>query len=87
MAYERNKENFKFISAIKAEIQQKYPGVAVQHTNTIKNIHKKQMKYFTTHNLNSKTSPGETHSGPPRTVRTPENLEAEKNVLDRDGAK
>ena len=87
MAYERNKKNFKLMTAIKVEFQQKHPGVAVPHRDTIKNIHKKQMKYFTTHNLNSKTSPGETHSGRPRTVRTPENLEAEKNVLDRDGAK
>ena len=28
MAYERNKENFKFMDIIKAEFAQKFPGVA-----------------------------------------------------------
>ena len=87
MAYERNKGKFKFMTAVTTDYQQKFPGAKVPHINTIKNVHNKQMKYFTTHNLNSKASPGDTHSGRPRTVRTPPNLQAEKDVLDRDSAK
>ena len=56
MAYERLKGGKNFMPDIVAEYQQKFPGVPVPHRNTIRRLHEKQNKYFTTHNLNSVVS-------------------------------
>ena len=56
MAFERYRSGRDSMPQIVEEFQQKFPGVAAPHRNTIRNVHKKQMSYFTTHNLNSKAS-------------------------------
>ena len=87
MAYERYKGGKNFMIKIVEEFQLRFPGVDAPHRNTIRRVHQKQMSFFTTHNLNSKQSPGDTFSGRKRTARTAENIQAEKDVLDRDSIK
>ena len=48
---------------------------------------KKQVTKGTVNNCNSKTSPGETHSGRPRTQRTEEKKVTVKAIMDRDSTK
>ena len=78
-------ESFK--ERIIQDFQIKFPGVRIPSKNQLRNIWGKQYNIGTVHNLNSKSSPGDTHSGRPRTVRTQPNCDAVKNILDRDSAK
>ena len=87
MGYEKYKGTRTCMPNIIEEFQMKFPGVNVPHRNTIRRVHEKQMTHYTTHNLNSKTSPGDSYSGRPRSARTPENIQEEKGILDRDSTK
>ena len=85
MAYEKAKGTKYFFQAIITQFLQKYPdSPQVPTFRAIRDMARKQNTFFTLHNLNSKLSPGPTHSGAPRTVRTEENLEAVKVTLEGD---
>ena len=43
MAFERYRGGRDFVAKIVEEFQQKFPGMAAPHRNTIRNIHKKKM--------------------------------------------
>ena len=87
MSYARHKGKRGCIKSVKNEFAQKYPDVKVPDETTIRRIFKKQMDHNTTHNLNSKSSPGDSHSGPPKSKRTPENVERVRRLLEEDAAK
>ena len=72
---------FKLNLQVKASFQAKYPGSPVQEKPTIRRIFLKQNKHFTLHNLNSKASPGDTHSGRRKSARTPQNTDAVNRVV------
>ena len=85
--YHRLRETRDFKAEILRGFQLKFPGLRAPSKNTMKRIWEKQMATGTVNNNNSKSSPGLTHSGRPRTVRTPPNNAAVKTVMDRDATK
>ena len=76
-----------FIPGLLTDFQNKFPGARVPDPTTICRLCRKQLAKGTVNNCNSKASPGPTHSGRPRTARTPPNAQEVKNVLDRDKIK
>ena len=56
----------------------------VPKQQTVLKMWKKQQTFFTVHNLNSASSPGDTHSGRKRTARSEENIAAVKAAIDGD---
>lgn len=88
MAFERHKTTkYRKIQLVQQEFTQKFPEARLPGKTTIHYIWKKQNKFFTYHNLNSKQSAGDTFSGRSRSARTPENIEAVKALLDADAKK
>ena len=65
----------------------KFPGARRPSINQMRDVWKKQFKNGTVNNCNSKSSPGETHSGRPKTARSPPNIQAVKDKCDRDAQK
>ena len=84
LAYERHKGKARGTMNVQEEFRLKYPESKVPLQSTIYRIWQKQNRVFTVHNLNSKSSPGETFSGRPRSAITPENIQAVQDMLDRD---
>ena len=87
MAYERYKGTRDFMPQINQEFEEEFPGVEVPHRTNIVRMYKKQMAFYTSHNLNSKLSPGVTFSGRPKSSTSPDMVEAVKGILDRDSRK
>ena len=87
LEYHKVKGQYNCISKVKESFVMNFPNSIIPAKNTIKRIWKKQNTCFTVHNLNSKTSPGVSYSGRPKSARTPENIEAVKNILDNDASK
>ena len=79
--YHKMKGKKKFKAEILRRFRLKFPGVRDPGTHQMKRIWEKQMLKGTVNNCNSKSSPGATHSGRTRTVRTPTNAAAVKNVM------
>ena len=69
------------------DFQAKFPGARRPGKNTVKKMWRKQMELGTVNNCNSKNSPGDSHSGRRRTIRTPPIQAAVKAVMDRDAPK
>ena len=76
-----------FFAGLLADFQNKFPGARQPAESTVRRLCQKQLAKGTVNNCNSKSSPGPTHSGRPRTARTPPNAQAVKHVLDRDKVK
>ena len=72
MAYERYKGTRDFMPQINQEFEEEFPGVQVPHRTNIVRMYKKQMAFYTSHNLNSKLSPGVTFSGRPKSSTSPD---------------
>ena len=87
LEYHKVKGQYNCINKVKESFVMKFPNSIIPVKNTIKRIWKKQNTWFTVHNLNSKTSPGVSYSGRLKSARTPENIEAVKNILDNDASK
>ena len=85
--YHKRKGTQNFHPQLLADFQRKFPGARIPGKNIIIKIWKKQMTKGTVNNCNSKTSPGDSHSGRPRTVRTPAISANVKAVMDRDAVK
>ena len=85
--YHKRKGTRGFKDQIIADFQIQFPGARVPGKNHIVKIWRKQMENGTVNNCNSKTSPGDSYSGRPRTARTPANTVLVKNVMDRDAVK
>ena len=56
-------------------------------SSSVHRLYRKLKDKGTINNLNSAASPGQTHSGRPRTSRTPPKCQEVKNVMDRDSTK
>ena len=87
LEYHKMRGQYNCINVVKYSFSQEFPGVQLPSKNTIKRIWRKQKTHFIVHNLNSKNSPGLSHSGRKRSARTPENIQAVKDILDTDAAK
>ena len=85
--YHRLKGTRDFKNRILAEFLVKFPGTRQPGTHQMRRIWRKQMSKGTVNNCNSKSSPGDTYSGRPRTQRTPLNIAAVKTVMDHDAPK
>ena len=69
---------------IKNAFQAKYPGAPIPNKMTIRRMYIKQNRYFSLHNLCSKDSPGDSHSGRRKSARTPEKIDAVKMLRCKD---
>ena len=87
LEYHKHKGTKCFKDKILDAFQAKYPGVRRPGTNIMRKIWKKQLKNGTVNNCNSKSSPGPTHSGRPKTARTPPNIQSVKAKCNRDAQK
>ena len=87
LEYHKRKDQYGFKAALIRDIQVRFPTARVPGKNTLQQIWEKQMNHGTVLNCNSKTSPGQTCSGRPRTSTTPAMKTALKAVLDRDAVK
>ena len=85
--YHKRKGTNNFKAGIERDFLAKFPGARVPGKDQMRRIWVKQKGKGTVNNCNSKSSPGDTHSGRPRTQRTPQNLAAVKAVMDRDAPK
>ena len=90
MEFYRRRSNDKkkqFIPQLLQDFVLKFPGVRVPTPKTIRNMLKGFTETGTVSNRNSKASPGGSNSGRRRTVRTEQNIQRLKVVLDRDSSK
>ena len=88
LTYAKYKGKANSIKNVLLEFKEKFPNSdKAPHKSTILRMWVKQNKAFTVHNLNSKNSPGESHSGRPRTAITPENIQAVQEMLYKDADK
>ena len=87
MEYHKRKGARNFLPPLLTDFATKFPGVRIPHPNTIRKIFKKQLNLGTVNNVNSASSPGQSHSGRRRTVRTDPNKNQVKALLDRDAGK
>ena len=85
--YHKNKGTKGFKDKILDAFQAKFIGVRRPSKNMMRKIWQKQMQNGTVNNCNSKSSPGPTHSGRPKTARTPPNIQAVKAKCNRDAQK
>ena len=87
LQYNKRCGTMNFLQGIIDDFMANWPNARRPCKDTIRRIFKKQEANGTILNLNSKTSPGPSHSGRPRTTRTPANTAAVKQVMDDDAAK
>ena len=85
--YHKRKGTMEFKDGIARDFLARFPGARQPGKDQMRRIWLKQMQKGTVNNCNSKTSPGDTHSGRPRTQRTDQNKTAVKTVLNRDAQK
>ena len=74
-------------SRVLRDFENHFPGVRVPSKSALLKMVAKFDKLFTVHNCNSKSSPGESHSGHRKTVRTPANIEAVRAAVTADTTK
>ena len=87
LEYHKNKGKKCFKEQVLDAFVAKFPGVRRPSKNQMRNVWQKQIKNGTVNNCNSKSSPGETYSGRPKTARSPPNIQAVKDKCDRDAQK
>ena len=85
--YHRRKGHRDFAPDLVQDFLAKFPGARRPGKNQIRVIWRKQMLHGSVNNLNSKSSPGVTFSGKPRTQRTAPVIARVKGVMDRDAVK
>ena len=85
--HKRKDDGYGFLQTLLTDFAATFPGVRVPNRNTARKIWEKFRHNGTVNNCNSKSSPGQTYSGRPRTARTPPNCAAVKAVMDRDAVK
>ena len=87
LEYHRRRGTRDFKPQLVIDFRAKFPGARAPGKDTMKRMWEKQIKLGTILNCNSITSPGDTHSGRPRTSRTPTHMVWVKTVMDRDAPK
>ena len=81
--YHKRKATRDFVSILINDFLTKFPGARKPGKNAIRDMWLKQMFLGTVNNCNSKASPGDTHSGIPRTQRVQPVISSVKQVIDR----
>ena len=87
LEYAKRRGGQNFFEGINADFQLKFPGSQIPDQTTVRRLYKKQVKKGTVNNCNSKSSPGDSHSGRHRSGRSPQNIADVKVVIDRDTTK
>ena len=85
--YHKRKGHRDFLPGLVADFRIKFPNTRQPSSRPVRRIYSKQMKLGTVLNVNSSTSPGASHSGRPKSVRTPRNVVRVKRTMDRDARK
>ena len=87
MAYQQFRGTDICYKKVVASFTNKFPDSMVPKQQKVLKMWKKQQTFFTVHNINSASSPGDTHSGRKRTARSEENIAAVKAAIDGDNDK
>ena len=87
LEYYKHRGTRNFMPQLLADFAAQFPGARVPSLNTIREIHDKFVRLGTINNVNSKNSPGATHSGRPKTSTSDQNKQRVKAVMDRDRVK
>ena len=87
MEYHKQKGHRDFLPQLVTLFQNKFPGARAPSFSAIRRVYRKQMLNGTVNNCNSSTSPGVSHSGRPRTARTPGNTNRVRDRMNRDSVK
>ena len=86
LEYHKSKGHKNFLPQLVLDFQNRFPGVRAPSFSAIRKVWKKQITNGTVNNCNSSSSPG-SHSGRRKTVRTPANIVAVRNRMNRDSVK
>ena len=76
-----------FMPGLLADFAAQFPGASFPSEMAIRNLHKKFFALGTINNVNSKSSPGVTHSGRSKSSTSDQNKQRVKVVMDRDRVK
>lgn len=87
MEYHKRKGHRDILPQLITDFQNRFPGVRAPSFSAIRRVWKKQMMNGTVNNCNSSSSPGVSHSGRPRTARTPGNIVLVRDRMNRDSVK
>ena len=87
MEYHKQKGHRDFLPQLVTLFQNKFPGARAPSFSAIRRVYRKQMLNGTVNSCNSSTSPGVSHSGRPRTARTPGNTNRVRDRMNRDSVK
>ena len=87
LEYHKRKDQYKFKAGLIRDFQVKFETDRVPSKMQLTRVWEKLINHGTLTNLNSKSSPGETHSGRIRTSCSTDMKENVKEVLDRDAVK
>ena len=82
LEYYKHRGTRNFMPQLLADFAAQFPGARVPSLNTIREIHNKFVRLGTINNVNSKNSPGATHSGRPKTSTSDQNKQRVKAVMD-----
>ena len=87
MEFHKRRGTKNFVPELLADFAVQFPGARVPSRQAISDMHKKFVTLGTINNVNSKSSPGASHSGRPKTSTSDQNKQRVKAVLDRDRVK
>ena len=78
---------YKIFVRISQDFEKKFPGERIPSKKAMQKMVEKFGTKFTVGNCCSEASPGDSHSGAKRTVRTPQNIEAVRRAVTADQSK
>ena len=89
MEFHRRRGTKNFLPGLPADFAAQFPDARVPSERVIRDLHKKFLALGPgrINNKNSKSSPGVTHSGRPKSSTSDQNKQRVKVVLDRDRVK
>ena len=87
MEFHRRRGTKNFLPGLPADFAAQFPDARVPSERVIRDLHKKFLALGRINNKNSKSSPGVTHSGRPKSSTSDQNKQRVKVVLDRDRVK
>ena len=87
MEFHRRRVTKNFLPGLPADFAAQFPDARVPSESLIRDLHKKFLALGRINNKNSKSSPGVTHSGRPKSSTSDQNKQRVKVVLDRDRVK
>ena len=82
MVFHKRRGTRDFMPGLLADFAAQFPGARVPSERAIRDLRKKFFALGTINNMNSKSSPGVTHSGRPKSSTSDENKQRLKVVMD-----